>query len=85
MVATYYVQYIAVNTQCSGSWADFFEAADVVKGTENPFFLAKETSRADFVSLSPSTLGLQYRLCPMAYDTAIALGGGHSFYSCTVP
>ncbi len=48
------------------------------------FSLAKEASGAAFCSLPSPTLGLRHclRLRP---DTAVAPGGGRSFYSCSYP
>jgi hypothetical protein len=45
-------------------------------GTSEHFFLTA------FCSLPPSTLGLQHRLRPTTWVTAVAPGRGRSFYSC---
>jgi hypothetical protein len=47
--------------------------------------VAKEASSAAFCSLPPSTLGLQHRLWPMVWDTAIAPDGGNSFIAAPYP
>ncbi len=79
--------YTAVHEQYLEPWADFSELLQLLiwwRG-QQILFLAKEASGAAFCNLPPSTLGLQHRLRPRPWDTAVAQGGGRSFYSCIIP
>jgi hypothetical protein len=71
------------STQSPGQTSLKFYSCSYSGGTSEHFFLAKEASRAAFCGLPPSTLGLRHRLRPMAYGTAVAPGGGHTFCCCT--
>ncbi len=78
--------YIASYSQNLEPWPVFFEVLQLLiwlKGLWIPF-LTKEDSCSAFSSLPSSTLGLWHRLRPVAWDTAVALAGGGSFYSCSV-